>query len=283
MSTLTSPSTASLGYIPSAATTSTTLPSLSRVSSLGQSLGMGSSGTTSSSVVSSGLGTGSAPSYVSSSSSTSYFGSSFFIWMAIAAVLALISVNGFSYYTTGHFLFGEEILTSLGSVTAGISTFVNNLMNSTEVGGKGVVEVSGETVKSTASIPDQIVNGSQVNQDPGKRINQTVATGAAEIGTNQTTQSYSPSSNSNPTPLETKINNANTQIATAQRDPSRDIDLSGPQPNETSVPGSTNSNIGYCYIGEYNGERGCVSVDDSTKCLSGNIFNTQDQCMKPAN
>ena len=276
MSTSAISSTASIGSIsPSTASVGTTVPSLTRtMPSVGSSL-------------SSGLGASSTPTsvYVSSGSSSyapdsqSYFGASFLMWLVLAIIIALIVVNGFSYYTTGEFLFGEGIITSVGSITSGISTFVNNLMNSTEVGGKGVVEVSGETVKSAAAVPDQIVNGTQVNQVPGNKINQTVATGAVELEKEQASKAP----NTSTTPLQKKINSQNSQIATAQRDMSRDIDLSGPQPNETSSTGSSNTSIGYCYIGEYNGERSCASVEDSTRCMSGNIFNTKDQCMKPVN
>ena len=282
MSTSAISSTTSIGSIsPSTTSVGTTVPSLTRISSLGESLGMGSSRT----MPSVGSSISSTSAYVSSGSSSyapesqSYFGSSFLMWIAIAVIIALIVVNGFSYYTTGEFLFGEGIITSVGSVTSGISTFVNNLMNSTEVGGKGAIEVSGETVKSAASVPDQIVNGSQVNQSPEKKINQTVATGAAEVENNQTAKAQNTSNN----PLQKKINSQNSQIATAQRDPSRDIDLSDPQPNENTSSSSLNSSIGYCYIGEYNGERSCASVEDSSRCMSGNIFNTKDQCMKPVN
>ena len=65
------------------------------------------------------------------------------------------------YATTGEALFWEELISGVSTVTGAIKTFFDNLMNSSQVGGKGVVEVSGETVKSAASIPDDIVKGSQ--------------------------------------------------------------------------------------------------------------------------
>jgi hypothetical protein len=36
----------------------------------------------------------------------------------------------------------------------------------------------------------------------------------------------------------------------------------------------------WCLVGEYNGTRGCVSVTDEDKCLSGQIFPNQQECMK---
>jgi hypothetical protein len=38
----------------------------------------------------------------------------------------------------------------------------------------------------------------------------------------------------------------------------------------------------WCLVGEYEGKRGCVSVEDSTKCLSGQVFPSQQLCVNPA-
>jgi len=43
----------------------------------------------------------------------------------------------------------------------------------------------------------------------------------------------------------------------------------------------TNSSVGsYCYVGTYDGKRTCASINDSTKCMSGDIFNSLDKCKK---
>ena len=56
-----------------------------------------------------------------------------------------------------------------------------------------------------------------------------------------------------------------------------------PDPNSTSSPiqsgGSSKSN--WCLVGEYNGTRGCISVTDQDKCLSGQVFPSQQQCLNP--
>ena len=38
---------------------------------------------------------------------------------------------------------------------------------------------------------------------------------------------------------------------------------------------------GYCYIGDDRGFRSCIEVNESTKCLSGDIFPTRDICINP--
>jgi hypothetical protein len=37
----------------------------------------------------------------------------------------------------------------------------------------------------------------------------------------------------------------------------------------------------WCLVGEYQGKRGCIEVADQSKCLSGQIFPSQQMCMNP--
>lgn len=37
----------------------------------------------------------------------------------------------------------------------------------------------------------------------------------------------------------------------------------------------------WCLVGEYEGKRGCVEVDDATKCLSGQVFPNEQMCLNP--
>jgi hypothetical protein len=56
-----------------------------------------------------------------------------------------------------------------------------------------------------------------------------------------------------------------------------------PQPNPTTNPIQSNasSKSNWCLVGEYNGTRGCISVSDQDKCLSGQVFPSQQQCLNP--
>lgn len=56
-----------------------------------------------------------------------------------------------------------------------------------------------------------------------------------------------------------------------------------PEPNQTTSPIQSNpstSKSTWCLVGEYNGTRGCVSVTDQDKCLSGQVFPNQQECLK---
>lgn len=59
------------------------------------------------------------------------------------------------------------------------------------------------------------------------------------------------------------------------KNPSPDATTS---PIQSSVASSKNK---WCLVGEYNGARGCVSITDEDKCLSGQVFPTQQMCLNP--
>ena len=57
-----------------------------------------------------------------------------------------------------------------------------------------------------------------------------------------------------------------------------------PSPNESSNPIQSTPSVNknqWCLVGEYNGARGCISVSDQDKCLSGQVFPTQQMCLNP--
>lgn len=44
----------------------------------------------------------------------------------------------------------------------------------------------------------------------------------------------------------------------------------------------TSSKAAWCLVCEYHGKRGCVEVEDSSKCMSGQVFPNQKLCLNPA-
>ena len=58
----------------------------------------------------------------------------------------------------------------------------------------------------------------------------------------------------------------------------------GPSPTPSENPIQkpiTASKAGWCLVGEYEGKRGCISVNDYDKCLSGQMYASRDQCLLP--
>ena len=69
----------------------------------------------------------------------------------------------------------------------------------------------------------------------------------------------------------------------------KSLNVSGIHYNEPSPDTSinpiqkpiTSGKQSWCLVGEYQGKRGCIAVSDSNKCLSGQIFPTQQLCLNP--
>jgi len=44
---------------------------------------------------------------------------------------------------------------------------------------------------------------------------------------------------------------------------------------------SQKSKAGWCFVGEYDGARSCVGMDEHDKCMSGQVFPSQKVCLNP--
>jgi len=57
-----------------------------------------------------------------------------------------------------------------------------------------------------------------------------------------------------------------------------------PTPSDSSIQNqiaAQKPKAGWCFVGEYDGSRGCVGVDEIDKCMSGQIFPSQKMCLNP--
>jgi hypothetical protein len=70
---------------------------------------------------------------------------------------------------------------------------------------------------------------------------------------------------------------SNTQPPTMAPRPPVPNDTTSPIQTSTSAPAKSK----WCLVGEYNGKRGCVSISDQDKCLSGQVFPSQQLCLNP--
>ena len=69
-------------------------------------------------------------------------------------------------------------------------------------------------------------------------------------------------------------------------------DLNKPTNVRINMPSNDNSNgviqgpssskkSQWCLVGEYEGRRGCIEIDESDKCLSGEVYPNAESCMNP--
>ncbi len=57
-----------------------------------------------------------------------------------------------------------------------------------------------------------------------------------------------------------------------------------PSPDSSSNPSQkpiTSNKTGWCLVGEYEGKRGCIEINNATKCLSGQVFPEEKLCLNP--
>ena len=192
----------------------------------------------------------------------SFLRSPLFIGVVAVIALAIVGVNLFAYLGEGTDMVAGGVMPFIERVTGGLSWFVNKFTDNTTTGTKGAVDVAGDTVKAGAAVPHEIVAGNKgavVSQQNKKKID---ATSAASAGS--TRPEHADPDNS----MQTALNHAPTQTQQSAQNPepvSADTKTSGP---------------GYCFIGEDQGHRSCISVSDTTKCMSGDVYANLDACQR---
>jgi hypothetical protein len=91
------------------------------------------------------------------------------------------------------------------------------------------------------------------------------------------------------------INSANPGIDTSKQTDLSDIigvwnypgSITEPTPVQSTEPTVTpistqKPKAGWCYVGDFSGVKGCVEVTEHDKCMSGQIFASQAECLKPS-
>lgn len=185
----------------------------------------------------------------------SFLRSPIFIGVIVVIALALVGFNVFSYLGAGTDFVSDGIMPTIERVTGSVSEFVNKFTDNTTLGTKGAVDVAGGTVKAGASIPHKIVTkGAAVPSQTKKKIDATSVPAA---------ESFPATDNDNA-----------TATATASAGTSASAGTTAVEPSAASGPG-------FCYIGEDQGHRSCISVNESTKCMSGDVFQTHEKCIAP--
>lgn len=136
-----------------------------------------------------------------------------------------------------------QILSVLGYTTG---TVLDKTEDVATTVAKAGVDIAGGTVQSVA---DLLKQASSANVDPKARaaLDQSLSSNDNK----QTSKLFNykePESDSSETPIQKPI---------------------------------TSDKMTWCLVGEYEGKRGCVEVADANKCLSGQVFPSQQMCLNP--
>ena len=76
--------------------------------------------------------------------------------------------------------------------------------------------------------------------------------------------------------LELSLSSPKQNVNTLEKSPE-------PSQSADSIHRSISSKKGsWCFVGEDAGSRGCVSMDEHDKCMSGQIFPSKESCMNPS-
>jgi hypothetical protein len=192
----------------------------------------------------------------SSSTDTSTFSSmTWQTWLIIILVLALLGFNIFIYLAKG-----------TGAVAEFINKYFGPLL---KLLGISVLETTKQTINTSAT-------GTKAGVDVVANTT-TGAINAVENVSNVNNGARAPSSQKNSMPVQQQdeLNQSQDKLDSTLNGATRS---SEPRPDDSA---STYGKAGWCYIGEDNNTRTCAEVGVNDRCMSGNIFPSQDICMNP--
>jgi hypothetical protein len=171
-------------------------------------------------------------------------------WIIIILILAFFGFNIFFYLAKG-----------TKDITGVFSPLINKIAETTALLTGQVVNVSAQGAKA-------VVSGSS----------DTINTGLTEI------QNITPQGA--PTSLKSHTIQQEQSDITSNNALNRTLDDSQQgnynyEANEASSSLQSGGKSGWCYIGEDRGNRSCAPVGENDKCMSGDIFPTQNVCINP--
>lgn len=176
-----------------------------------------------------------------------------YTWVILFLIISFLGFNIFVYLgkgTQGITDFFGPIITKILSIFGMTGA---QLIDNTAEGAKKVVNTSAEVVDTgLTSVQDVIPKISQ-----GTPIKNTI-----------------------PQPDVMKNNSLNQALNKASIKETTSHEYEADEATSNIQKGS--SKAGYCYIGEDKGYRSCMYVNDSDKCMSGDIFPTNEICVNPS-
>ena len=176
-------------------------------------------------------------------------------WLIVVLILALLGINIFAYLA--------KATTDFSSI---FDTYFRPIVS---FFGFGVLETTKQTISTSAT-------GTKAGVDVVANTT-TGAINAVENVSNVNNGARAPSSQKNSMPVQQQdeMNQSQDKLDSTLNGATRS---SEPRPDESA---STYGKAGWCYIGEDNNTRTCAEVGVNDRCMSGNIFPSQDICMNP--
>jgi hypothetical protein len=180
-------------------------------------------------------------------------------WLIIIIILAFLGFNIFIYLAKG---------------TQDLADFFGPL--SEKILGLFTV-ITGDVVDVTAEGTKTVVNATAGTIDKGLSAVQNI-TPNTPTSNFKAPPVQSHQQQSQPDPMAN--NSLNKVLNASQNTQSSNTDYQADESSSNIQSGSSKS--GWCYIGEDRGFRSCSQVGDEDKCMSGDIFPTQEICVNPS-
>lgn len=191
-----------------------------------------------------------APQYVVGTSSSSFDVRAINIW-TIGRYVLIIVISAF---------LGFNIFSALGIATDNAQGFLASILSTL---GFGV----GETIKQTV---DTTAKGTKTGVDVvAATVDDAVTLLEKTVGANNVKFNR----------VDKK--NLSTEKAITNALKKQQSIIPQPDDSTSSTQKNQKGKSGYCYIGEDRGFRSCIKVGEGDKCMSGDIFPTNEICINP--
>lgn len=181
-------------------------------------------------------------------------------WMIIILVLAILGINIFAYLAKGTQTFADILRKISGLFGGSLANVTKQVTNISATGTKAAVDVAAGTINSGVDVLQETtgaITGANASssimgsQKTGNNVNVPVANNDLQ----QTLQQAQ---------KETQVSPFSSDDATSAIQSSK-----------------ASGKSGWCYIGEDRGFRSCIKVGENDRCMSGDIFPSQDICINP--
>jgi hypothetical protein len=174
-----------------------------------------------------------------------------FTWIIIIIVLAFLGFNIFTYLSKG-----------TNEITSIFQPIFQKLFGT-------AVGTSSQTIDVAAEGGKAVVTGTSTGVNTG-------LTAVQNVTPNNASSSIPSNSVENKQEIEEAENSLNKTLNSSNYQTNSNY-----QPNEAPSSVNTSGKAGWCYIGEDRGFRTCAKVGVNDKCMSGDIFPSQDLCINP--
>jgi hypothetical protein len=171
-------------------------------------------------------------------------------WIIIILILAFLGFNIFVYLAKGT----QDIASFFGPLT-------QKLFGTT-------VDVTGQTVDIAAEGAKAVVSGTATTVNTGLSAVQDITPNNATSSIKSQPVQGQPTSRPSDSGLNKALNNSQEQ----------NMDY---QALEASSSVHSAGKSGWCFVGEDRGFRSCALVNEDDKCMSGDIFPSQELCINP--